>query len=783
MLIRKIFTFVLMRKALLFLSLYILFTASLLAQQIAVGEWRDHLPYSTVIDVAVTEDLVYAATPHSLFYYDVPKWELGRLSTVNGLSDIGISSIEYSKTYKTMIIGYSNANIDLILPDTSIYNLPDVKRKSIQGNKTINNIVVNGRYAYLCCGFGIVVVDIIKKEVKDTYYIGANGSHVNVKDIEFYGDSIFAATSEGIFKAGRASTNLAYFGNWSKMSTPIINGSYDHIEVFADKLYAVFSLPAFNSDTIYSYDGSNWSKFMDYDGVECNGIRVSDNKFLVLVNNSVNVLDENLNLLGIVYQYDDLTPSPNQAEYAPGNFLYIGDKNYGLVKTWAYWNYEFLRPEGPYSANSFCLTGNGNSIATVTGGYNESWNNLYRSAEISVFNDEKWNFYYNYNTEGFDTIFDLISVQVHPSNPQHIFAGSYGKGLVEINNGQIVAVYDANNSPLSSFSLLPNRVNVAGLTFDKDKNLWIVTTGNNKFISVRKANGQFKTFSFPSSYTFSSAASPVIDKNGYKWIALPRSEGVFVFNDKNTIDNTADDEYRKLSTVAGNGALPSLSVNCIAVDRDNEVWIGMENGIAVIYNPENVFKGGNYDAQRILVDVGGYVQNLLESENVKCIAIDGANRKWIGTEKAGVFLISEDGTKEIYHFTTDNSPLLSNDVNSISIMPESGEVFFATTNGIISFRGTATNAKWSLDSVLVFPNPVMSDFNGYVAVSGLIESGWVSITDMYGTLIYRTRAQGGQAVWNCLDMNGDRPATGVYLIFVTNEDGSLTKTTKLMFYH
>jgi len=771
-----------MRRYLLLICVQIIFTSQISAQEVAVGEWRDHLPYSTVTNVAISEELIYAATPYSLFYYDVPKGELVRFSTVQGLSDIGISSIEYSKTYKTLVIAYSNANIDLILPDSSVFNLPDIKRKIIPGNKTINNIVINGRYAYMCCGFGIVVVDIPKKEIKDTYYIGDNGSQVNVTDLEFFGDSIFASSEEGIYKAHIASTNLAYFGNWSKMNVPVTDGNYTDLEVFVDKLFTVHSDTPFNADTVYYYDGSNWTKFTPFAGVENRGINVSENKLLICGYNFVNVYDTDLNDLGIVYQYNDLVPNPNAAEYAPDGFLYIGDQNYGLIKTWGYWSHVILRPDGPYSTNSFTLAANGNNIATVTGGYNESWSNLYRRAEISVFNNENWDFYYGYITDGMDTISDLVTVQTVPSDPGHVFAGSYGGGLVEIKDGEMVALYDESNSVLSPVSLATDRVNVTGLTFDADGNLWITTTGNSRFLTVRKADGQFKTFNF-GSYSFSSGTSVVEDQNGYKWIALPRNEGVFVFNDNNTIDVTSDDEYKKLTTSEGFGALPSLGVHYIAVDRDNEIWIGTDAGIAVIYNPENVFEGGSYDAQQILVEVGGYVQNLLESEKVKCIAVDGANRKWIGTEKAGVFLVSEDGTSEIYHFTSDNSPLLSDDINGISIISESGEVFFATANGIISFRGTATDPKVSLDSVLVFPNPVKSDFNGYVSVSGLIEDGWVTITDIYGTLIYKTRAQGGQAVWNCIDMNGDRPATGVYLVFVTNDDGSITKATKLMFYH
>jgi hypothetical protein len=429
------------------------------------------------------------------------------------------------------------------------------------------------------------------------------------------------------------------------------------------------------------------------------------------------------------------------------------------------------------------LSSNGTSIAGVAGGYNESWGNLYRGAKLYVFNNEEWDSYYSFNTAGLDTLYDLVCVQVDPSDPKHVFAGLLGQGLLELKDGSIANVYNATNSTLSSVSGFPSTVRVAGLQYDSNGNLWISTIGSSSFLSVLKPNGQFKTFSFSTSNTFLSVASPAIDQSNYKWIPLPRGEGIFVFNDNGTIDVTSDDEYKKLTTAENFGALPSLNVNAILVDRDNEIWIGSDKGIAVIYNPTNVFDGGSYDAQQILVDVDGYVQPLLESENVKCLAIDGANRKWIGTEKAGAFLISADGTKGIYHFTTDNSPLFSDNINGIVVDPASGEVFFATSEGIISFRSTATEPLENFDSIVVFPNPVMPDFNGSIAISGLVENAWVNITDTYGNLIYRTRALGGQAVWNGLDMNGTKPATGVYLILVSNFDGSLTTTSKLMYYH
>lgn len=773
-----------MQRLIISFHFFILFFALCNAQGVAVGEWRDHLPYSSVIDVATAPDRVYAATEYSLFYYDTYEGTITRMSKVEGISDIGISAIEYSDNYDMLIVTYSNANIDLIPYDGKLFNLPDIKNKNIIGNKSINNIYLNNDYAYLSCGFGIVVLNLNKKEIKDTYYIGDNGSHVNVLDITFDDTTFYAATDEGIYKANLNSSNLAYFGNWSKISSiPSPNANYSEIEIFNDAVFVLKKEANYNDDTIYFFKNNTWSFFSYFNELEANSIKVSRGELIVCGANFIEYFDSLYNSIGRTYTYSGLNPTPLAAEYSTdGRFVFVGDNNYGLVKTWNIWGNQIIKPEGPFTSSVFSMDITGNIISGVIGGFDDSWGNLYHIGGFYTYNNEEWNSYYSFVNTELDTFVDLICIESVNNEPDHIFVGSYGKGLLEYNNGTFVQVYNANNSnlkPVESTSI----VNVGGLTFDDNGNLWISTMGNSSFLSVLKPNGTLKTFTFPSTYSSSVTGDIEIDQNGYKWVNLPRGEGIVVFNDNETIDNTSDDEYKKLGATVSNGNLNNLYVNTIAVDRDNEIWIGTNEGIEVIYNPENVFDGGDFDAQQILVEVGGYVQPLLESEIVTCIAIDGANRKWIGTGGAGIFLISEDGQDEIHHFDTDNSPLLSDEIKDIVIQPDNGEVFIATSEGIISYRGTATEPEENLDSILIFPNPVQRDFTGHVAITNLVEDSYVNITDMYGNLIYKTRAYGGQAVWDCTDLNGTRPASGVYLVFVSNGDGEFKNVGKFMFFN
>lgn len=204
-----------MKKKFLFVSLFILSTTICVAQSVKIGDWRTHLPYQRVIDVQVVGNLTYAATPYDLFVYNTEDNSIQLLNKVNGLNDIGVGSIRYSDTYKTLVVAYRNTNIDLVR-ENGITNIRDIRDKDLIGNKIINNVLLHDKYAYLACGFGIVVLDLERDEIHDTYLIGPQGSFINVNDIAVFDGKLFAATSSGVYYASLDSPNLADFNQWTK---------------------------------------------------------------------------------------------------------------------------------------------------------------------------------------------------------------------------------------------------------------------------------------------------------------------------------------------------------------------------------------------------------------------------------------------------------------------------------------------------------------------------------------------------------------------------------------
>ncbi len=763
-----------------FILAFFLFN-SLLAQGIPIGEWRDHLPYLQAIAVGDAGDRIFCATQSSLFYLRRDDYSINRMTKINGLSDIGISNIAYHQNTGTLVIAYKNSNIDLYVGN-QIVNISDIKRKNIPGKKNINKILFVGNMAYLSCGFGIVQLDLMRYEIKNTYYIGPQGTRIEVMDLAFDGNVFYAATEAGIFFADKNEPNLANFEYWHRDTT--INDYYDKFSFavcFAGRLIVNRNTPGTAADTIYYKEGGQWH-YLDtiFSGKNRNVVQ-STGRLVVSYEFYSLVYDTSLTMVRGVFDYFGRFIEPQHTIIDAANFIWMADKNLGLVmydpNGWCV----SVFPNGPGTSNVFKISAFNGDVWVAPGLRDEStWNNMYNSDGIFSFVDEKWSNIDKTVFGGFDTVHDIVTIAVDPTNNKRVYAGSWRCGLLEFYNGQFSNIYTDLNStlaPSQSFYW----IGVGGLAFDNDNNLWVTNSSVTNILSVKTPAGQWYTYNFPSLVNDNVIGEVVIDQYNQKWVIVGRGNGIIVFNDNGTLANTADDKAKKLNTVVGNGNLPSANVVSMAVDLNGEIWVGTDKGVAVFYSPGNVFSGQNFDAQQILVTLNGYNQYLLESETVTAIAVDGANRKWIGTASSGVFLLSADGTEEILHFDTDNSPLFSNSIKSIGINHENGEVFFGTAQGIISYKGTSTMGSEEYGNVYAFPNPVRENYNGYIAIKGLVTDVDVKITDVAGNLVYSTIAEGGQAIWNGRNLNGEKVKTGVYLVFCSNTDGSKTFVTKILF--
>jgi hypothetical protein len=748
---------------------------SQLSGQIAVGGWRTHLPYQSANIVMVTDNKVFCSSTGGLFFYGLSDNSLETLSKTDGLSDNGVVAMSWSEEEQLAVFAYGNANLD-IMRNNRFINIPDIMKKQIPGDKSVYNITFLNGKAYLSCGFGIVVLDLNRLEISETYIIGDDGDQLKVNQVVSDGTNIYAVTDQGIRTADIANPFLIDFNSWELMDNlPDPAGVYSDAAFFNGRLFTVYNDPSGN-DRIFYLENEAWYEMGQLAGKECNELRKSGDYLVFAGKQGVRIMSRDFI---IVRQYE--SGNPRSAVIDPDAVLWIADNGSGLVRVGADNRASSIKPNGPYSGIAFDMKSSGEKLYTVTGGVTANWNNLFRAGVLQTFSEQQWSYKYNSDFR------DLIALAIDPEEPERLYAASWGYGLVEYLEGLPQTIYDESNSSLQNLIPGGDFIRIGGLAFDRDNNLWMNNTGVSEPISVLKSDGAWLSFRAGGILSdYNALGDMLITADGHLWGILPRGKGLFALNFNGTLEDEEDDEYKLVSVVDKNGRVITNDVYSFAEDLNGNLWLGTNQGILVMYSPGRLFTDGTVIAQEILVprnDGTDYADPLLETQKITDIEVDGSNRKWIGTAAGGAFLVSENGQEQIYHFNTGNSPILSNSITDICVDGKTGEVFFGTDKGIISFRGEATSGASNYANVRVFPNPVRETYDGPIAISGLVAETTVKITDIGGNLVNEIRSFGGQAIWDGTDFNGNRVATGVYLVFLANRAATAAHVTKILFIH
>jgi hypothetical protein len=744
------------------------------AQEVQIGQWRDYLPYNNAIALAKMDNRIYVATENNLFYLDVEDDILNRLSTINGLSDVGVTAMAKDSQNKALVVAYRSTKIDII-KGNSIYSILDVERENIVGGKSINNITINNGKAYLACSFGIIELDTDKKEIANTFYLNAD-ANLNVNDVSFSGDSVYAATAIGLFSANM-NDNLLDYQSWQLV---IENIAIERLEHAYNKTYFITEAMR----TIYSYSSQGKDSIIDIDNLKF--IKSNDNRLFVGAQSKLMELKENDIITTIkessyLYKISDVI--------ADNNVYWVSDEIRSLVKIRENLTLKDYQPSGPLTNRAFSTSLGVDKTFLSPGGVSVQWNNNNTYQGFHWSDGYDW---FNIPNPELSNARDITTIVEGPN--KNLFVGTWNNGVLELSYDVETENYsllkehnyittNGNLEPISSDTSdgVYGWIRVKGLVFDDNGLLWITNSLVKKGLAYMNTEGQWKSMNI-NSYNIGSGhlGDLLIDNQGKKWFYIANGGGIIVYDDNSTPENTSDDRDRLLNTSAGSGGLPSNAVYSLAKDKDGEVWVGTDKGVAVFYDTEEVF-GLNGDAQLVLVEAGGYVEPIISSETVTTIAIDGANRKWFGTKSSGVFVYSSDGGEQVEHFTQENSPILSNTINHIAINNESGEVFISTEKGLISYKGEATTGKSTHGNVLVYPNPVKDNYDGPIAIKNVVENANIKITDIRGNLVKTLTAYGGQAVWDGKNKFGERANTGVYLVFSTDPTGIETNVAKILF--
>lgn len=699
---------------------------------IPVGTWRAHVSYSRVNHVAVTTNTIYGASDNGIMVVDrTDGYSLSTLTKLNGLSGAGITAMGAEPASGRLIIAYDDGTFDMVAGRTVSHFNP-FQNSSQAGARTIHDVRINGTIAYLAADYGVLLFDLNRGAIQETWRdLGSEGQVLKIYQSVFRGDSVFLATEKGVL-AGDLNDNLLDYQFWKRYDGGDLNGAVQAIASFQDVLYV-----ALNGKGLYRYEAGAWIKLSALSGATFTALHASATALYSTTGNELWRMDAGGQFVEIA---DAAITAPQVVAEDAGGKLWIGDARQGLVsnRPGAYAAY---RPNAPNGLATGKLKYANSQMYLLGGGYSADFTALGEPGVINVFNGGQWQ-----SVQA--SVPDLTDIDFAGGKA---YISSFGYGL-EVQTTAGNTVYTESNSTLVNLNPPGKNINVTGIESSGD-GLWVLNYGAAQSLHLLKADNSWQAFSFP----ITASRYPtdvVVDPYGYVWMVLDpgKGGGLMAFN-------RDENQYYYRTNAAGAGELPSIAVRSVAVDRDGLVWVGTDQGVAYFLDPTE-------DAIRPIYEN----RFLLRDDKVTAIAVDGGNRKWIGTER-GAWLFNATGEALVYNFTAANSPLLSDNIRGIAIHGVTGEVFFATDHGVVSFRGDATESTETFADVKIFPNPVTAHFTGLVGISGLATDALIKITDVNGALVWQTQAHGGAASWDVRDYRGRRAATGVYLVFAATQDG------------
>lgn len=758
-----------------FLSAFLLLISFFSYSQNYEDRWVGHFSYISVKDISESNNKLYVAAENAVFIYDLNTQGIKTLSTIQGLSGDFITSIHYYADRQLMIIGYENGMIDIYKEEENkVLKVVDIVEKQTipPDRKRINNFHEYKGKLYISTNYGISVYDLNRLEFGDTYFIGDLGSQVEVVQTVVLGPHIFAATvSSGLKRADVEDRNLIDYQNW----TTIVTGGFRAMEKLGGELYA-----SNRSNTILRVSPEGSTSAVQNLPSEVQKFRSKNDLLTITTVNSIQVLSPGY-IQEAQVNFIDGYESSFFSGLALGQNIYAGTRQDGLlIVPFGSTRSTQILPNGPIRNRPFGLDASPGQLWVSFGETTIDFNPypLTRYG-ISQLKDSIWNntsFEEMKNAVGGEPT-NLMKPTINPFRPEEVYMSSFQKGLLKIENGEPVILYDETNSPLERIQLPGGDagIRIYGAEFDKQGNLWFVQSRTDKGLIRLNSEGQFRKIDL--SNLFDNVDEVALTK-----MAISREGYVFFGGYKNGLlgYDPTNNRFNKIGGNAGGGNLPSTNVRALAVDTQNRLWIGTLRGLRIYHSPASFFESRPPDSQAVIIMEDGVPQELLYQQSITSIKVDGSNNKWIGTASSGVFYLSASGQETLLRFTKDNSPLPTNNVQDIAIDPASGIVYFATTQGLVAYKGTATAPKNNLDLLRAFPNPVRPGFTGKVTIDGLTAQANVKITDIAGNLVYEEVSQGGSIQWDTTAFGKYKVRSGVYLILVTTDDDSETKVAKIM---
>ena len=720
---------------------------------IPVGSWRTHFSYNNVVSIAQSNSNVYAASNSGIFIISKSDNSITSLTKLNGLSDSGIAQIGFNEVTNTLVIAYKNGQLDL-LHDNTITSIPDIKLSNILDSKITHHVYSFNHYIYLSTDFGVVQIDTRGLSIKESFlHLGETGEVLPIYASTISNDSLFLATKDGMM-AGSLSDNLKDYTKWKRFD---IASGINKEAIYAVSRYEGKPITGTPALGLLTYENGIWNAVNKLNGE--NFLFMAEGIAGTIITTSSGVYE--LEPSGFSTIESEYLTGPKQAIEGGSNF-WVADKQNGVLKVQGA-NSESIYPDGPYFSDVEKIVSINKQLFALpqyrtTNGF-PARNDL----GVSVFEDGLWTNYNatgNPNTLTIPEFMDISGVAYFQNN---IVFSSYGYGLMEWNN-ESFTIIDESNSPLVN-SLPPGRNVLIADVFTSNQGLWVLN--NNTIISpIQLWNTDQSWSTYTGSDLISNAKQLLSTPWGDQWMSIEDAAGggLHIFNVQNGEVTLKSD---------GTGTLPDNSINDFLLDNEDKLWIATNKGVVYYARPYSILDDAEQEAIIPIID-----NNLLfYKENVNTLAVDGGNRIWMGTNK-GAWLFDKDGSELIEHFTSENSPLLSDVVTDIAINHLTGEIFFSTNEGLISYRGSGT-LTGTYDKPKIFPNPVAPGYSGVITIEGVPFNSELKVTDASGRLVTHLEANGNTAIWDMKNEYLSDVGTGVYFVFASSEDGTERQLGKI----
>jgi len=769
------------KKLILPLALLLASAATAFADDV---DWKVYASYHNPTKCVALAGRIYVLANGDLYSYDPEDQSIETYDKATVLSDFGIYDIQLSSNTNELVLLYGNGNIDLLSADGTVHNISELKSKTLP-DKTLNDVLADGSTLYISTNSGLVELDLQQRIFRSLYNFG-----YAVKSVCLVDSSIVAATNGGIFQ-GKLSDNLLDAANWEKIGSATgftrILQQGDQLYGLTNQFYKITSVSPFRISQVSADRVASFFQNGDY-------------TYYTTTAGDFKSLDAE----GTVATVDSPFPISHMVKGSGTYWAACGTN--GLVGMTLTDDGGFtvkvsdVTPNSPVRNSFYSLNMAGTRLLAAGGNF--FYPNIDCTGTVMKYEGGRW---LTFDEEGpaaavqANAYTNAISIVQDPGDTEHHWVGMRSSGVFEFKDYKYASHYDSDNSVLSS--ILPASASyykyvwVSALAFDSQRNLWMCNNQCDTIVCIRKADGSWLKYYYEDIAGYPTFDHILFDQRGWAWINSRRTTsggaeaGILVVNTNGTINTQSDDRHTFHHTLTNQDGT-SYGINelyAIVEDLDGAMWIGTEKGLFTSFDPANIFNSG-YQFTQVKIsreDGTGLADYLLSGVPVTCIAIDGANRKWVGTGGSGIYLLSADGQQTLQRFTKDDSPLISDYINDIKVNGETGEVFFATNQGLCSYLGDATSAEAQLDkgNIKVFPNPVRPEDRRLVRVTGLAFNTNVKIANAAGRLVYEGTSNGGEFTWNCQTSGGKLVASGIYYILATDSEGNKGASAKLLIVH